>query len=147
MSTEPSLGSQNMQKVNSIGKTVANTLVKTTTTSDRASADMPSENKNTEPSNSSGNHQKPCESNAYGVETGDGVLVGHPPPYPPALLDWESPEDNEEFEELVSNRQARIRGRARTYSGGSKASHGEDDNNSTRSAGQDSDSDDGWICL
>lgn len=102
---------------------------------------MPSENENTELPSPSVNHQKPCESNAYGVETGDGVLVGHPPPYPPALLDWESPEDNEEFEELVSNRQARIRTQAPTNNGGSQAGSHEE------KKGHNSDSDDGWICL
>lgn len=102
---------------------------------------MPSENQNIELPNLSVTHQKPCESNAFGVETADGVLVGHPPPYPPGLLDWESPEDNEEFEELVSNRQARMRTQLSTNKGGSGAGRREEKKR------HDSDSDNEWVCL
>lgn len=126
--------SKETQMVDGLAKTLANTFIKSTTASSSSSSrtsatKMPSQKQNAELLNTFVTHQNPCESNAYGVETGDGVLVGHPPPYPPGLLDWESPEDNEEFDELVSNRMARTR------------------TNSTSSARPDSDEDEEWICL
>lgn len=141
LTTKSLLGSQKVHKMNNIAQTLANTLVKTTTSSAPISANIPREGQSTEIPNSTAANQKPCEGNAYGVETGDGVLVGHPPPYPPGLLDWESPEDNEEFEELVSNRQARIHARAPTNNHGSQAGSHEEKKR------HDSDSDDEWICL
>lgn len=50
--------------------------------------------------------QQPCEANDFGVDTHDGVLVGYPPEYPPALLDWDT-EGDEDMDEVVSNRRTR----------------------------------------
>lgn len=78
----------------------------------------------------SAQHIQPCEANDFGVETRDGVLVGYPPAYPPALLDWEADEVDEEMEELVSIRRARTVTHAPL--GGSIRAAGA----ATRSAGQ-----------
>lgn len=90
--------------------------------------------------------QQPCEANSFGVETRDGMLIGHPPAYPPGLLDWESPEDDEEMEELVCNRRAR----AVAQEPASRRGGGPDSRTNSCNSSEDhkmDDSDDDWVCL
>lgn len=90
--------------------------------------------------------QQPSEANAFGVEIGDAVLVGHPPEYPPGLLDWESPEDDDEFEELVSNRQARVAAQAPASAESDNIRRNERDNSKSSKAFEP-ESDDEWVCI
>lgn len=50
--------------------------------------------------------ETPNEHNSWAVESGDGVLVGHPPAYPPGLLDWDD-QDMAKRAEEVARRHAR----------------------------------------
>ncbi|KAJ4403618.1 hypothetical protein N0V82_010629 [Gnomoniopsis sp. IMI 355080] len=147
------------QKMTDLAEVLAKAPIVQSTISHRPSSASPSKKLNHHPPQVPGDllpvvvppkkQQQPCESNAFGIETHDGVLVGHPPDYPPGLLDWESPEDDEEFEELVSNRRARGAAHAAATTESARTRRVNQAHNSETLEGHEpeTEDDDGWVCL
>lgn len=83
------------------------------TSAAQTKTDKPSAPEAAKPDTSVTLQQQPGESDDYGLDTADGVLMGRPPKFPAALLDWDNgdwddKEDLDDMEEIITRRRARI---------------------------------------